>query len=48
VESAHDRSSATRRELCLKKLSRQQKALLIESESNRIDDFLTVLAAPQP
>jgi putative endonuclease len=47
VESAHDRSSATRRELRLKKLSRPQKALLIESESNRIGDFLTVSAAPQ-
>jgi putative endonuclease len=46
LEPGHDRSSATRRELRLKKLSRQQKALLIESESNRIDDFLAVSAAP--
>jgi putative endonuclease len=48
VESAHDRSSATRRELCLKKLSRPQKALLIESDSNRIDDFVAVSDSPQP
>jgi putative endonuclease len=47
VESAHDRSSATRRELCVKKLSRQQKVLLIESESNRINDFLDVSATSQ-
>ncbi|MGJ0484945.1 MAG: GIY-YIG nuclease family protein [Methylomicrobium sp.] len=42
LEPGHNRSSASRRELHLKKLSRQQKALLIESESNRIDDFLNV------
>jgi len=41
LESGHDRSSATQRELRLKKLSRQQKALLIESDCNRIGDFLT-------
>jgi putative endonuclease len=47
LESGHDRSSATRRELHLKKLSRQQKALLIASEYNRIGEFLADPAAPQ-
>jgi putative endonuclease len=46
LESGHDRSSATRRERQLKELSRQQKALLIASESNRIGEFLSASAAP--
>ena len=41
IESGHDRSSATRRETFIKKMSRQQKALLIASECNLIDDILT-------
>ncbi|EIC28776.1 MULTISPECIES: GIY-YIG nuclease family protein [Methylomicrobium] len=43
LETGHDRSSATRRELRLKKLSRPQKTRLIASEANRIDDFLHLL-----
>jgi putative endonuclease len=43
LESGHDRSSATRRELRLKKLSRQRKTRLIESETNRIGDLLPVV-----
>lgn len=47
LESGHDRSSATQRELRLKKLSRQQKTLLIASDCNRIDDFLIDSTAQQ-
>lgn len=47
LEPGHDRSSASRRELRLKKLSRQQKALLIESASNRVEDFLKVSTTQQ-
>jgi putative endonuclease len=47
LEPGHDRSSATRRELCLKKMSRRQKARVIQSEANRIDDFLAVSASLQ-
>jgi putative endonuclease len=43
LESGHDRSSASRRELLLKKMSRQQKALLIASDFNQIDGFLAGL-----
>jgi putative endonuclease len=44
LETGHDRSSATRRELRLKKLSRRQKTRLIASEANRLDDFLHLLS----
>jgi len=48
LESGHDRSSATQRELRLKKLSKQEKTRLIESDCNRIDDFLNESGALQP
>ncbi|MEC4750426.1 GIY-YIG nuclease family protein [Methylomicrobium sp. Wu6] len=48
LEAGHDRSSASQRELRLKKLSRREKVLLIESDCNRIDDFLTESAALRP
>ena len=41
IESGHDRSSATRRETFIKKMSRQQKALLIASSFNQLDDFMS-------
>lgn len=47
LESGHDRGSATRRELRLKKLNRQQKASLIDSECNQISVYLTTHALPQ-
>ncbi|WP_024299979.1 GIY-YIG nuclease family protein [Methylomicrobium lacus] len=47
LESGHDRSSATQRELRLKKLNRQQKTLLIASDCNRIDDLLIGSTAQQ-
>jgi putative endonuclease len=43
LEPGHDRSSATRREIYLKKLNRLQKTQVIGSEANRIDDFLPVI-----
>lgn len=48
LESGHDRSSATRRELHLKKLSRQQKAQLIESNCNQVDEFWAAATAQRP
>jgi len=47
LESGHDRSSATQRELQLKKLSKREKTRLIESDYNRIDAFLNDSAVPQ-
>ncbi len=47
LETGHDRSSATQRELSLKKLNRQQKTRLIESDCNRIDDVLATTAGRQ-
>jgi len=47
LESGHDRSSATQRELQLKKLSKREKTRLIESDCNRIDDFLIGSTAQQ-
>jgi len=47
LESGHDRSSATQRELRLKKLSKREKTRLIESDGNRIGDFLNDSAVPQ-
>jgi len=47
LESGHDRSSATQRELQLKKLSKREKTRLIESDCNRIDDLLIGSTAQQ-
>jgi len=47
LESGHDRSSAAQREMQLKKLSRQQKTLLIASDGNRISDILIDSASQQ-
>ncbi|MEY3758807.1 MAG: GIY-YIG nuclease family protein [Methylococcaceae bacterium] len=40
LEPGHNRSSATKREINLKKLSRLEKAKLIESDSNKLAEFL--------
>ncbi|MGR9117135.1 MAG: GIY-YIG nuclease family protein [Gammaproteobacteria bacterium] len=39
VESGHDRSSATKREVAIKKMSRDRKLLLVESILNEADRF---------
>jgi putative endonuclease len=38
VETGHDRSSASKREIAIKKLSRLEKFVLLESEGNKIND----------
>ncbi|MCX7104114.1 MAG: GIY-YIG nuclease family protein [Methylococcales bacterium] len=38
LESGHDRSTATKREMCLKKLSREDKSKIIFSSSNNLTD----------
>ena len=40
LEPGHNRSSATKREINLKKLSRLEKEKLIESDSNKLTEFL--------
>ncbi len=40
LEPGHNRSTATKREIDLKKLSRLEKAKLIESDSNKLAEFL--------
>ena len=39
-ESGHNRSSATKSEICLKKLSREEKSRIITSDMNEIMKFL--------
>lgn len=39
VETGHDRSSASKREIAIKKLSRLDKLRLLASELNRISDL---------
>ncbi|MEI6268966.1 MAG: GIY-YIG nuclease family protein [Methylococcaceae bacterium] len=40
LEPGHNRSSATKREIDLKKLNKLEKAKLIESGSNKLSEFL--------
>ena len=40
IEPGHNRSSATKREIDLKKLSREEKSRLIASTMNKITDLL--------
>ena len=40
LESGHNRSTATKREIDLKKLNRLEKAKLIDSDSNKLTEFL--------
>ncbi|MEI6066353.1 MAG: GIY-YIG nuclease family protein [Methylococcaceae bacterium] len=46
LETGHNRSSATKREIDLKKLSRVKKAKLIESGSNKLTEFLNENSPP--
>ncbi len=39
IESGHNRSSATKREIDLKKMSRKEKSRIIASEINKIKEF---------
>lgn len=39
VETGHDRSSAGKREIAIKKLPRFEKLQLLESENNKVDNF---------
>lgn len=39
VETGHDRSSAGKREVAIKKLPRLEKLQLLGSESNKVGDF---------
>lgn len=39
VESGHDRSSASKREIVIKKLSRLEKLQLLAADSNKVGDF---------
>ena len=41
VESGHNRSSATKREIDLKKLSRKEKTQLITSDKNKIREVVS-------
>jgi len=41
VETGHDRSSASKRETAIKKLSRTGKLQLLSSTANRIADFIS-------
>jgi putative endonuclease len=40
IEPGHNRSSATKREIDLKKLSREEKSRIIASDINKIAEFL--------
>ena len=40
VETGHDRSSASKREIVIKKLSRPDKLLLLSSAMNQVTDFV--------
>ena len=40
IEPGHNRSSATKREIDLKKLSREEKSRIITSDMNKITEFL--------
>jgi putative endonuclease len=39
VEPGHDRSSASKREIVIKKLPRFEKLLLLASDNNKVGDF---------
>jgi putative endonuclease len=39
VETGHDRSSASKREIAIKKLPRLEKLQLLDSDSNKVGDF---------
>jgi putative endonuclease len=39
VETGHDRSSASKREIAIKKLPRQEKLQLLSSGHNKVSDF---------
>jgi len=39
VETGHDRSTASKREIVIKKLSRLEKFRLLASENNKVGDF---------
>ncbi|MGR9013431.1 MAG: GIY-YIG nuclease family protein [Gammaproteobacteria bacterium] len=39
VETGHDRSSASKREIVIKKLPRLEKLLLLASDTNKVGDF---------
>jgi putative endonuclease len=41
LETGHNRSSATKREIDLKKLNREEKSKIIASDLNKIAEFLT-------
>ena len=47
-ETGHDRSSASRREIEIKKLTRPQKECLLSNESNQVSDFSGLLPTVQP
>lgn len=40
VEAGHTRSTASKRELAIKKLSRQEKMLLLQATSNMVADYI--------
>jgi putative endonuclease len=40
IEPGHNRSSATKREISLKKMNREEKLRLIASDMNKIKDFI--------
>ena len=40
IETGHNRSSATKREIDLKKMSREEKSRIITSDMNKITKFL--------
>lgn len=40
IEPGHNRSSATKREIDLKRMSREQKSLIISSDMNKITELL--------
>lgn len=46
VESGHDRSSATKREICIKKLNQKEKFQLVRSELNHLSH--EVILKPDP
>ena len=48
LTKASDRSAASKQESAIKKLKREQKLLLISSDTNRLSDFTDLLELERP